>query len=906
LTTETVTRSSIPLSGLGTALPKEWSWAISKDKFTQMKIQLLYISSLALLALRLVGPSAFAQTTPTVQVKTIADLVALPIPIVSSRLTALVTGRLTENDGYGGTFFYQAGATTATNRGTVFAGTGGRWIRQFSGGLNIGWFGAVGDTNTECSVAAQDAVNVAQLTTGGREVIIPDGTFKMENIVVTNQRVTISGNGWGNTWIQKSADNTNAVFRVSGEMFTLRNINIRADFSFTNHFSNVQISGVSDTSIHDVWIFGGWHNLDLFYVSNPQLNHCIFESSKHHAVYMKQCNLVTVIGNVFAEPGNTDDEPTNAEAALMLDYDSTYTFRPFSFSITGNYFNFGRYCHFIHATHTEAVSIVGNFFQLAGQFNPNTKDDIRLESCDRTEIVGNTSVAEFNNYILPPDPNSRASRYVVNIDAGCTHTQLSANGFQTGISGLFNDLGTGTVYSQSDDVIPGSVISSVASYPNNYVVTFRDKNNGYTSCAFLTLNTNNTFVLAAGNTASNGIRIDTNGNVMLGTSAPLARLTVNGDAVIGAAGTIQLRDGTTQGIWQQFGLPWAFLNNKDSVNAMTLSTNGDAIFNSSALAPLLVAGSTTKLREGAVADITQPSVQLTLGHSITWPGPSGGFSDAGFLRYATNAALQIGAGNSTRLAAWSNGVVQIPGLTASQAIVTDTTNGLASSVTTATELAFVHGVTNDIQTQLNNTHSGETNTASNLGNGIGVFNSKSGLDLRFNSITNGTYLDISSNANMILADVRVAADGVKDSTKLVRADDSRLTQGAFSLGSVITFNGSEGWTDIFSTSITNGATEILARVVAYNTTLDNSAYWNGEFLVAYNGVTMHYRADTGAFTSMDGLSAPLQFDGSQPTQAGATSLRLTNSGTTLKIQAQGTTIGACKIRVITGLYVTAF
>ncbi len=41
------------------------------------------------------------QTTPTVQVKTMNDLVGLRIPTINNRLTAIVSGRLTDNDGGG-------------------------------------------------------------------------------------------------------------------------------------------------------------------------------------------------------------------------------------------------------------------------------------------------------------------------------------------------------------------------------------------------------------------------------------------------------------------------------------------------------------------------------------------------------------------------------------------------------------------------------------------------------------------------------------------------------------------------------------------------------------------------------------------------------------------------------------
>ena len=59
--------------------------------------------------------NTFGQTTPTTQVKTIADLVALRIPTINNRLSALVTGRVTENDGGGGVFFYDGSDATSTN-----------------------------------------------------------------------------------------------------------------------------------------------------------------------------------------------------------------------------------------------------------------------------------------------------------------------------------------------------------------------------------------------------------------------------------------------------------------------------------------------------------------------------------------------------------------------------------------------------------------------------------------------------------------------------------------------------------------------------------------------------------------------------------------------------------------------
>lgn len=59
--------------------------------------------------------------------------------------------------------------------------------------------------------------------------------------------------------------------------------------------------------------------------------------------------------------------------------------------------------------------------------------------------------------------------------------------------------------------------------------------------------------------------------------------------------------------------------------------------------------------------------------------------------------------------------------------------------------------TNGTQVIVNNSlaNAGEANTGSNLGSGKGVFNQKSAVDLQFNSLVAGTYIDITSNANQL-------------------------------------------------------------------------------------------------------------------------------------------------------------
>ena len=151
--------------------------------------------------------NTFGQTTPTTQVKTIADLVALRIPTINNRLSALVTGRLTENDGAGGLFFYDGSAATATNLGTIFkpAATTGRWTRQYSGAVNVKWFGAVGDGATDDSVAITNALSVLNAQ-GGGGLYLPESTYFITNhIVVDFSNAHVYGDGTGATVIKVGA-----------------------------------------------------------------------------------------------------------------------------------------------------------------------------------------------------------------------------------------------------------------------------------------------------------------------------------------------------------------------------------------------------------------------------------------------------------------------------------------------------------------------------------------------------------------------------------------------------------------------------------------------------------------------------------------------------------------------------
>jgi len=83
----------------------------------------------------------------------------------------------------GGTFIYDSTKIAEHNGGTNFNG----WIRQYSGAVNVKWFGAVGDGVTDDTVAIQSAIDYAFFI-GGGEVI-----FDNVNCLITKP-LTVGGN----------------------------------------------------------------------------------------------------------------------------------------------------------------------------------------------------------------------------------------------------------------------------------------------------------------------------------------------------------------------------------------------------------------------------------------------------------------------------------------------------------------------------------------------------------------------------------------------------------------------------------------------------------------------------------------------------------------------------------------
>lgn len=206
-------------------------------------------------------------------VDTMLNLIALPTnppnPGAPPEQVLVLQGYVTPHDGGGGVFVWDPTSTAADNAGTIIrpndraAGVAGRWRRQFSGALNVRWFGAQGNNINTDHININLAI-AATAATGGGEVHIPPGIYKTTGPIVINlPSVRLTGAGastrirpvGGLNTIELNSNTTNCRFvEIS---------NLQLEDSQKTSGKGIYAIGVSDLLITDVFVVSPWEGIHL-------------------------------------------------------------------------------------------------------------------------------------------------------------------------------------------------------------------------------------------------------------------------------------------------------------------------------------------------------------------------------------------------------------------------------------------------------------------------------------------------------------------------------------------------------------------------------------------------------------------------------------------------------------------
>ena len=142
------------------------------------------------------------------------------------------------------------GSLYVVNGGTVFAKLGGGfWVRQYSGTVNIKWFGAKGDGITDDTNAIQTAIDYAKVN--GLKLIAPTGVYITGAISVSNNTSSWSIHGEGvdaTMFIHKDGNGTMFAGNNNAYGFTMSDFSIDCKYSLYNHASANHGISIADTN----------------------------------------------------------------------------------------------------------------------------------------------------------------------------------------------------------------------------------------------------------------------------------------------------------------------------------------------------------------------------------------------------------------------------------------------------------------------------------------------------------------------------------------------------------------------------------------------------------------------------------------------------------------------------------
>jgi hypothetical protein len=291
--------------------------------------------------------------------------------------------------------------------------------------------------------------------TAGCEIIVPCGTYRLSPSTFTISKigVTLRGINQSCSVIKRHTDTNGVVINVSGHGFQLRDLRIE-DFAYgaTNTGTSVQLININEVIVDNVWMQTGYNLLKSSHGNNHSYTNVTVESMRRAGIWILQTADVSITASRAYAAGIIGGPAT--AASILIEKDPTYPYRPSQINITGNNFPFTNRGSHIRASEVEGLVIADNDLSQAGRYEPNTFDEITIIDSSDFTISGNTSVMGLNTHI----EGSRATRYVVNVDAASDRGKIGPNAFLVGMSGSsVSNASADTIVFATDDTLDEAV-----------------------------------------------------------------------------------------------------------------------------------------------------------------------------------------------------------------------------------------------------------------------------------------------------------------------------------------------------------------------------------------------------------------------------------------------------------------
>jgi len=192
-----------------------------------------------------------------VKIDTIASLRAM----TSTPSTVYVTGYTTANDNaFGSNFFkWNPTSTVADNGGTIIKLTGtltGRYELQYSGAVDVKWFGADATGVADSTAAIQATINSSD------NIYIPKGNYSISGTLSITNGQHVHGDGAQLTIINEKNGSVNA-FSLSGAIWAELS-NLRINYVVTPAVGTVAIyTSASLSHIHDIETYNSYNGIEV-------------------------------------------------------------------------------------------------------------------------------------------------------------------------------------------------------------------------------------------------------------------------------------------------------------------------------------------------------------------------------------------------------------------------------------------------------------------------------------------------------------------------------------------------------------------------------------------------------------------------------------------------------------------